>query len=71
MSRPTDFASLVAAIQELPTGHRKAALALACNDVARDFHALADDVHAAARIAAPKATAKPIRKPIKCRQPRN
>jgi hypothetical protein len=48
------FESLVAMIQRLPTSHRKTALALECDAIARAFNALVDDVSAAAKAARPK-----------------
>jgi hypothetical protein len=48
------FEALVALLQRLPTGHRKAALALECDRLARAFNALVDDVAAAAKVARPK-----------------
>ena len=65
------FEQMVTAIQQLPAGPRKTCLALACNAAAEAFHALRNDVTAAAKTSAPTAPAKPMRKTIKCRQPKN
>jgi hypothetical protein len=67
MSRATSFESLVAQIQSLPVSHRKAAFALALNDIAESFKALAEDVAQAAKSALAKA-AQPEKKMLKCRR---
>jgi hypothetical protein len=48
------FDALVAMIQKLPTSHRKTALALECDAIARAFNGLVDDVSAAAKVARPR-----------------
>ena len=65
------FAQLVEAITSLPASHRRTAFCLECSRAAEDFKGLVNEVTAAAKLAAPKAPAKPTRKTLKCRQPRS
>jgi hypothetical protein len=71
MSRIETFEQLVSAITSLPASHRRVAFCVECNRIAEDFRGLVNDVTAATKAASPKAPAKLIRKPIKCRQPRS
>jgi hypothetical protein len=68
MSKVETFAQLVEAIQQLPVSHRKTAFALECNAVAEAFHALRNDVVAAAKTSAPKAKPAPTKR--RCRDRR-